>query len=114
MARVLPWRRKPSDELTTMIEEAATRARFFLVQEAGPTSFVLSEGDSGRKVKVFIGNTHCCSCTPTAPAGFLCVHILFVMIRVFKLPKDSPLVYQQALVDSEIAELLVLERLCSA
>jgi hypothetical protein len=35
-------------------------------------------------------------------ADKLCKHIIFVMIRVLRVPRDSPLVYQKALVDSEL------------
>lgn len=50
----------------------------FLVQEYGPTSFLIKEGESGKKFKVLIGNPHTCNCKNQD----LCFHIVrFVVFQ---------------------------------
>lgn len=59
------------------------------------------------------GNVYCvrldlkpsCTC-PDFKRGNTCKHILFVMLRVLKLPVDDPRVWQKALLTSELEELL--------
>lgn len=46
-----------------------------------------------------------CSC-PDFPRSGLCKHILFVMLRVLKLDKSDPRIWQKALLKSELNELL--------
>ncbi|KAH9320499.1 hypothetical protein KI387_015138, partial [Taxus chinensis] len=46
-----------------------------------------------------------CTC-PNFLRGNTCKHILFVMLRVIKLPRDDPHVWQKALLESELDQLL--------
>lgn len=46
-----------------------------------------------------------CTC-PDFAKGNLCKHILFVMLRVLKLGRDNPLVWQKALTRSEAQAVL--------
>eukprot|EP00736_Rhodelphis_marinus_P006337 Rmarinus@m.1253 len=103
-SRRLPWRNKPPDKVARRMEEALT-ARFYLLQEVGPTCFVL-KGDTGdlKKYKVSIGETHTCTCLDSRQE--LCAHILFVLLKVFRLPKDDPLVWQRSLLDREVSDVL--------
>lgn len=73
-----------------------------MVQENGPLSFVVKEDGSPTKFKVRIGETQSCSCTHPD----LCIHVLFVMLKVLRVPEDSPLLWQLALVQSEITQIL--------
>ena len=59
---------------------------------------------SDKKNKVFIGSPQRCSCTP--PGGELCAHILFVMLRVFKVDVGHEVVWQKSLSDAEVQGLL--------
>ena len=48
-----------------------------------------------------------CSCTcPDAAKGNTCKHWLFVVLRVLKLRRDDPRVWQKALLSTELADLL--------
>ncbi|GLJ30571.1 hypothetical protein SUGI_0605300 [Cryptomeria japonica] len=59
------------------------------------------------------GNVYCvrldlrpsCTC-PDFLKGNTCKHILFVMLRVFKLPPNDPRIWQKALIPSELDDLL--------
>jgi len=42
---------------------------------------------------------------PDYAKGHLCKHIIFVLHRVLKVPRNSPLIYQQALISSELNEI---------
>ena len=42
-----------------------------------------------------------CSC-PDFAKGNVCKHILFVMVRVIRLAPDDPLIWQKALLRSEV------------
>ena len=42
---------------------------------------------------------------PDYAKGYLCKHIIFVLHRVLKVSRNSPLIYQQALLTSELNEI---------
>ena len=73
-----------------------------MLADPGPTSFVL-RGETPRRYKVSIGETHSCSCHS---GNELCIHILFVLMRVFRMPAANPLIWQLSLTEREIAELM--------
>ncbi|CAG0922611.1 unnamed protein product [Notodromas monacha] len=80
----------------------AQRARFYLLQRAGPHSFVIG-GDlpAKNKYKIDIG-PQSCSCGH----GPYCVHVLFVMLRVFQLTDTDPKLYAKDLKNFEVESLL--------
>ncbi|PRP75555.1 hypothetical protein PROFUN_09041 [Planoprotostelium fungivorum] len=98
--RSVPWQRKPTSEVKENIAKVA-EARLFLVQEKGPSCFVISDGSKG-KYEVRIGNLQSCSC----PSPSICIHILFVMLKVYRLPPENPLTWQLSLVDDEIEKIV--------
>ena len=49
-----------------------------------------------------MGSIQKCSCKDTE----ICIHILFVMLKILKIPKDNPIVYQKGLIESEITRVL--------
>lgn len=55
--------------------------------------------------QVTISRHPTCTC-PDFAKGNLCKHILFVMLRVLKLPSNDPLVWQKALMSAEVEEVL--------
>lgn len=42
---------------------------------------------------------------PDYAKGYLCKHIIFVLHRVLKVDRNSPLIYQQALITNELNEI---------
>eukprot|EP00002_Diphylleia_rotans_P026343 TRINITY_DN5243_c0_g1_i2.p1 TRINITY_DN5243_c0_g1~~TRINITY_DN5243_c0_g1_i2.p1 ORF type:complete len:572 (+),score=71.64 TRINITY_DN5243_c0_g1_i2:114-1829(+) len=102
MQRSSPYVSKPSEDVKRLIEQVR-EARLYLVQESGPTSFVLKGDQSDRKYRVSIGDRHYCTCNEGRQ---LCLHTLFVMIKIFRLPPENPLVWQTSLIDNEITEII--------
>lgn len=81
------------------------RAGLFVLREPGPTSFVLRGEASAREFRVSIGETHSCSCR-AGGGSELCEHVIFVLVRVFRMPVENPLVWQLSLTEREIGELM--------
>lgn len=80
--------------------EKAMRARLYLLQQTGPNSFLIGGDSPDHKFRVMIGPQ---SCTCTRPH---CVHLLFVMLRVFKLKENDPLLWTPKLKNFEVEKLL--------
>ena len=104
MARTLPYRARAPPAIAAMLSEAPY-TRIYVLREPGPTSFVVRGEASPRKFKVSIGETHSCSCRASGPPE-LCEHIIFVLVRVFRMPVENPLVWQLSLTEREIVELM--------
>lgn len=103
-ARSFAFRRCPDGAASDAIEKAST-SRLLLVQEIGPTCFVLCD-ESSRKFRVAIGQQQTCSCSPFSNPPRVCVHIAFVMHRIFRIPRENPLLWQVSLVDDEVEKIL--------
>jgi len=114
--------------------DEAVNSRLFLVSELGPTQFLIKdEAISSIKFKVTIGDEQTCSgCmggnaarraasnatssanqTASSSKGGvasqgpeLCKHVYFVMLKVLRLPRSNPLVWQRSLLDAEIGQAL--------
>ena len=98
-----------------LIQERINKAletQFYLLSQGGPLAFVLGTGLNGDKncFKVALGTSHFCSCHKFKNEGNLCIHVLWVLLKVFHLSPSSPLLYQFSLVDREIEELLQMAR----
>ncbi|KAI9100500.1 hypothetical protein DFS34DRAFT_488472 [Phlyctochytrium arcticum] len=127
MSRAVPFRRICPKKVQARIDKAA-RSRFFVVQELGPMAFIIEAPPSpaepsaatdapdppvnttSRKYKVSLGSTQSCSCSQFLRERELCVHVLWLMLKVFKIPKDSETIYQISLVEREVTELLQCRR----
>ncbi|KAG8344162.1 hypothetical protein TRVL_05013 [Trypanosoma vivax] len=105
MSRSVPWRTVCPPGIKGIFEQLPS-CQLLLVKRTGPTSFLLSRRNGRAKFKTSIGDPHSCSCTASDE---LCVHVIFVLCRVFFLPQENPLVWQRALVEAEIDELLKAE-----
>ncbi|KAL2916685.1 E3 ubiquitin-protein ligase Zswim2 [Polyrhizophydium stewartii] len=66
---------------------------------------------SVKKVKVALGESQTCSCSKHLSDGDLCVHILWVMLKIFHVDPASEMIYQKSLVEREINEMLRLRRM---
>eukprot|EP01051_Picozoa_sp_SAG22_P014515 SAG22_NODE_1771_length_3616_cov_7.362834_2_plen_727_part_01 len=102
MARAVPYRARAPPGVAAQLAEVPY-SRLFVIHEPGPTSFVLRGEESSRKYRVSVGEQHSCNCgTPNE----LCEHVLFVLVRVFRMQIANPLVWQLGLTEREITELL--------
>lgn len=61
-------------------------------------------GSTGNIYEVLIQKLPSCTC-PDHAKGNLCKHIIFVLLKVLKVREDSNLIYQKALLKSELAEI---------
>lgn len=105
MARRIPWRRLCPDVVATRIEDAS-QARIYLLRETGPTGFLLKEDGLDRKFKVFLGDQHSCTCQTFMKEKELCLHILWVLLKKFRVPKENQIIFQLSLVEREINEVM--------
>ncbi|CUI12371.1 zinc finger protein, putative [Bodo saltans] len=103
MGRTIAWRSRSTPEVDTFLSQVST-CGLLLMQQPGPTSFVLKDPSTNKKFKVSIGDAHQCSCR--GAASELCLHILFVLSRVFRVPADNPLVWQRSLLEAEVDQLI--------
>ena len=80
--------------------------RMFLVATPGPTSFIVQEGteEDAKKYKVLIGPRMGCSCGYAEKE--VCEHVLFVMVKVLRVPEENPLSWQLSLLDAELETVL--------
>jgi len=62
-------------------------------------------GNTGNAYTVTISQAPSCTC-PDSRKGNVCKHRLFVLLRVLRRPRDDPVVWQKALLSSELQELL--------
>ncbi|KAI8921619.1 hypothetical protein BC831DRAFT_476341 [Entophlyctis helioformis] len=61
-------------------------------------------GSTGNVYSVRIAHTVDCNC-PDSNKGNLCKHVLFVMLKVLRCPRDDVRVFQRALLSSELEDL---------
>ncbi|KAF0696288.1 Aste57867_12986 [Aphanomyces stellatus] len=69
----------------------------YLVKTTGPTNYVIQEQNSDKKHRVLIGSVQSCSCGDKE----ICCHILFVMLKILRVPPANAVVWQRSLIDSE-------------
>uniref|UniRef100_A0A4W5NMW3 Mitogen-activated protein kinase kinase kinase 1 n=1 Tax=Hucho hucho TaxID=62062 RepID=A0A4W5NMW3_9TELE len=106
--RVTPPRRVPSPdgfspyspEETSRRVNKVMRARLYLLQQIGPNSFLIGGDSPDNKYRVFIG-PQTCSCG----RGAFCIHVLFVMLRVFQLEPSDPVLWRKSLKNFEVESL---------
>uniref|UniRef100_A0A8C3PIQ2 Mitogen-activated protein kinase kinase kinase 1 n=1 Tax=Calidris pygmaea TaxID=425635 RepID=A0A8C3PIQ2_9CHAR len=106
--RITPPRRAPSPdgfspyspEETNRRVNKVMRARLYLLQQIGPNSFLIGGDSPDNKYRVFIG-PQTCSCG----RGTFCIHLLFVMLRVFQLEPSDPMLWRKTLKNFEVESL---------
>lgn len=101
----------PEGTAARLREVLSSGRRLYFVGNNGPTSFVVretvDEDDDGRTFRVLIGSRQYCSCGGVdAEHSVLCVHVLFVMVKVLRVPAENPMVWQLSLVDGELESVL--------
>uniref|UniRef100_A0A2C9K5L3 Mitogen-activated protein kinase kinase kinase 1 n=1 Tax=Biomphalaria glabrata TaxID=6526 RepID=A0A2C9K5L3_BIOGL len=80
--------------------ERVQRARLYLLQQTGPNSFLIGGDSPDHKYRVIIG-PQTCSCG----RGPHCVHVLFVMLRVFQVVENDTLLWNKTLKNYEVENL---------
>lgn len=103
MQRATSHKSKPQENYQSLLEALSTTT-FFLVARSGPTVFNVRDED-GKIFKITISNPHACTCTSDNHDS-LCIHKIFVLLKVLKLPPTHPLCHQTSLTDAEISLVL--------
>uniref|UniRef100_A0A672TGX2 Mitogen-activated protein kinase kinase kinase 1 n=1 Tax=Strigops habroptila TaxID=2489341 RepID=A0A672TGX2_STRHB len=106
--QITPPRRAPSPDGSSPYSPEETnhrvnkvlRTRLYLLQQIGPNSFLIGGDSPDNKYRVFIG-PQTCSCGH----GMFCVHLLFVMLRVFQLEASDPTLWRKMLKNFEVESL---------
>jgi E3 ubiquitin-protein ligase ZSWIM2 len=79
----------------------------YIVQELGPLAFIVKEGDGhDKKFRVALGHLHQCTCPLSAFRTEICHHIMWIILKVMKISEDNEIVFQKALIDRELSELM--------
>ena len=104
------FRSRPSADVLARIGRALQQ-RLYLVDQrdhSSGTNGLCKEyvvlGSTGNVYNVNIGTIPSCNC-PDCTRGHLCKHILFVFLRVLRVPSHSNLIYQKALLQSELEDI---------
>lgn len=80
--------------------QKAQKARLYLLQQPGPHSFVIGGDSPEHKFRIIIGPQTC-----TCGRGPHCIHLLFVMLRVFQIPENDPRMWSKQLKNFEVETL---------
>jgi len=103
--RLSHWKSSASQATRERIERAKSQKMFLISRKAVEPGNLQREfvvmGTIGNVYNVTIGNIPRCTC-PDYKNGNSCKHILFVFLKVLRLPSNSNLIYQKALLNSEL------------
>lgn len=108
--RARPWRASASADTSARIMRALSQRLFLVNREdcsddvKGVAQKFAVLGSTGNLYDVVINRLPSCTC-PDRAKGHLCKHIIFVMVRVLGVPRNSPLVYQVALLQNELLDI---------
>lgn len=102
MSRSQPYRSKMPVEIIRILD-VASRITLFLVGQSGPLSFTFKDR-LDNKYKTSIGADLKCSCSPNKNDH--CIHTLYVLLKIFRLSPQNPVIWQAAYVDSELSDLV--------
>lgn len=106
--RLRRFRTSMSIAIYDRIERALTQRLYLLAMTKSSNEHLQREykvlGQTANVYTVIISHLPSCTC-PDYAKGYLCKHIIFVLHRVLKVPRNSSLLYQQALVTNELNEI---------
>jgi len=73
--------------------DALARAKFYLLSRNGPLIFKLKDVNDSSYTVCIASPSHRCSCGGGEAKGFLCILILFVVIKILRVPHSNPLAW---------------------
>lgn len=108
--RARPYEHAPDSDLRKRISRALSQ-RMFLVGQIdksntrnGQSRMYNILGSTGNVYNIEIKKLPSCTC-PDFERGHLCKHIIFVMVKVLHVPRKSELIFQKALMKTELAKI---------
>ena len=110
MSRSTPYLNKPPAYFAGALE-SMRNTPLYLMSRIGPSVFALKgEGRSAKTHKVYVGHAQRCTCGGGDARGELCIHLLYVMVKVLRVAEEDPLVWQLGLVEGEVDSILAGRR----
>ena len=98
-SRIAPWLKKPSVSWTATYE-LLQDTTLLLMGRQGPLVFNVRD-EHANVFKVVLGNPHSCTCSDSLGTGDLCLHQLYCLLKVLRVPDNHPLSYQLGITDAE-------------
>ncbi|KAJ3272762.1 E3 ubiquitin-protein ligase Zswim2 [Terramyces sp. JEL0728] len=98
--RLTEYQRKCPANIKALIDTART-TQMYVLQEMGPMAFMVADEANSKKFKVSLGQIHTCSCKSKC-----CLHMMWLLLKLFHVDPKSDMLYQTSLVDREINEIL--------
>ncbi|RYH22975.1 hypothetical protein EON65_18470 [archaeon] len=107
--RAAPYKRSATIDIRSRISRAVSQRMYMVNQEDLSNELGLCRkyavlGSTGNVYNIRIEKIPSCTCPDAARKG-LCKHIIFIMVKVLQVPKQSELVYQRALLQTELAQI---------
>ncbi len=102
MSRSQPYRVRIPTHIIQLLS-VSSRITLFLVGQSGPLSFTFKDRLEN-KHKTTIGADIKCSCAPEKNDH--CIHSLYVLLKIFKVDVECPIMWQAAYVDAELTDLV--------
>ncbi|KAM6894085.1 E3 ubiquitin-protein ligase ZSWIM2 [Xenentodon cancila] len=108
MSRKTAWKIKVSDSVRYRQEQALISTSIVLVRSCGPAAFLLRDIRRHQNIsfKVCLGDPHTCSCPVFTKKKEPCKHICWILLRVFRVPREHEYSFQHGLVERQVSELL--------
>jgi E3 ubiquitin-protein ligase ZSWIM2 len=80
---------------------------YFILNENGPLCFTIGGSDqSDEKHRVSIGDRHTCTCAAGRAGREPCEHMLFVLLKVFRVPPANPLLHSLGIREAQLDEVM--------
>jgi E3 ubiquitin-protein ligase ZSWIM2 len=93
---------------------SASSSSVYILQHNGPLSFTVGAAEEAASHRVVIGEVHSCSCRRAEQQRLQqhlqqrpCKHVLFVLLKVFRVPPTSPLLLNRGLTDPQLDEVVM-------
>eukprot|EP01031_Cornospumella_fuschlensis_P025492 gene25492-30777_t len=107
--RAAPYKHTANADIRSRISRAVSQRMYMVNQEDLSNEEGLCRkyavlGSTGNVYDIKIERIPSCTCPDAAKKG-LCKHIIFIMVKVLQVPQNSELVYQRALLQSELAQI---------
>lgn len=87
-----------SEAVRECIEEVQGGNVRFILDPRGVTKFIVKPMGSKERFTVNIGDRHTCTCK----SDDLCIHIIYILMKYFGVPKDNPILFKQPLSEYEV------------
>ena len=102
MSRAQPYRSRIPTHIIQLLD-VASRITLFLVGQTGPLSFTFKDR-LDNKYKTSIGPEVKCSCS--TQRNDHCIHTIYILLKIFKISVENPIMWQAAYVDSQLSDLV--------